>query len=153
MINRYVDERVLLPRPLPELYENVWEFTVAEEAGRVTGCGALKFYDADIAEIRSLCVEPGGKSHGIGRALTESLLAEAERFGLKTVFALTLTTEFFKKCGFREVTREQFPMKVWRDCLACPKFSCCDEKAVVFDLVARQSTNAAARPETAEVPA
>ena len=45
MINDYVEARILLPRSLPELYENIWEFTVAEEAGKIVGCGALKFYD------------------------------------------------------------------------------------------------------------
>ena len=152
MINRYARERVMLPRTLSDLYENVWEFSVAEERGRVLGCGALKFYNQEIAEIRSLCVEPGREAHGLGSALVERLLDEAERFGLKTVFALTMAPGFFRKCGFCETSREKVPMKIWRDCLHCEKFSCCDEKTVVLELAARRArrtARATSQPEAA----
>jgi amino-acid N-acetyltransferase len=135
MINYYAAERIMLPRSLTELYESVREFLVGEGGqGDVIGCGALKFYNAELAEIRSLCVRPGIQNQGIGRLLTERLLAEAEEYGLKTVFALTTTLEFFAKCGFREVARERFPMKVWRDCLRCDRYFHCHEKAVCLDL-------------------
>jgi amino-acid N-acetyltransferase len=140
LISRYAAQRIVLPRTLVELYENVWEFTVAEQDGVVVGCGALKFYSAELAELRSLCVAPGGTNRGLGRALSEQILDEAERHGLKTVFALTLAPEFFAKLGFREVPRERFPTKVWRDCLACPKYFQCDERAVALDLDARRTS-------------
>jgi amino-acid N-acetyltransferase len=135
MIGHYVAERIMLPRSLTDLYESVREFLVCEsEQGEVIGCGALKFYNADLAEIRSLCVRPGIQHRGVGRSLAEGLLAEAERYELKTVFALTTTLEFFAKCGFREVARERFPMKVWRDCMRCDRYFHCHEKAVCLDL-------------------
>jgi amino-acid N-acetyltransferase len=145
LMSRYVLERVLLPRPLTNLYEDVWEFTVAEQDGRFLGCGALKFYNQELAEIRSLCVDEQLKSNGAGRKLTEALLDEAERYGLKTVFALTAVPTFFEKMGFQEVPRERFPVKVYEDCLGCPKFSCCDEIAVSYELAWR-------RAEEVEVP-
>jgi amino-acid N-acetyltransferase len=154
LINRFARERVMLPRTLADLYENLWGFTVAEDGGRVLGCGALKFYSQDLAEIRSLCVEPGRESHGVGSALVERLLDEAEGYGLKKVFALTLVSDFFRKCGFRETRREKFPMKVWRDCANCPKYSCCDEKTVALDLAARRERRAgraALQPQAAMV--
>jgi len=89
LISRYAVEEILLPRSLTNLYEDVWEFTVAEEDGKLLGCGALKFYNQELAEIRSLCVDEQLKSKGVGRMLTEALLDEAEGYGLKTVFALT----------------------------------------------------------------
>jgi len=134
MINHYAAEGVMLRRTLTDLYECVREFLVAEEDGKLAGCGALKFYAADLAEIRSLCVAPGLNGHGVGRALTEQLLGEAEQFELKTVFALTTSPEFFAKCGFREMARERFPMKIWRDCLRCDKYFHCNEKTMVIDL-------------------
>ncbi|MGH9375954.1 MAG: N-acetyltransferase [Terriglobia bacterium] len=153
MINHYAAERVMLPRPLTDLFECVREFWIAEsEGGEVSGCGALKFYNAELAEIRSLCVATGGQSRGAGRALAERLLAEAESYGLKTVFALTLVPGFFFKCGFREVARERFPMKVWRDCLRCERYFHCQEKTVCLDLP-RSSTSAKAHAEPAEVSA
>lgn len=137
MINKYADLRLLLPRTFADLCENIGEFTVAEEDGKVLACGALKPYDKDIAEIRSLCVEQGRKSSGLGRALTERLLSQARRRKLKTVFALTVAPEFFQKCGFHEAPRENFPMKIWRDCLHCPKLFSCDEKTMAFELAPR----------------
>ena len=153
MINHYARERILLPRSLPELYECVREFVVAEEDCVIVGCGALKFYNEDLAEIRSLCVAPGVSHHGLGRALVEDLIAEAAQRRLKTVFALTMAPEFFQKCGFRETIRERLPQKVWRDCLRCEKYFCCDEKALVFDLVPRDGAEVETSAEASEVPA
>ena len=141
----------MLPRPLVELYENLWEFTVAEEEGKLVGCGALKFYSAELGEIRSLCVAPGVTSRGVGRALTERLLSEAAGYGLRTVFALTVAPAFFEKVGFHELPREHFPTKVWRDCLQCPKYFECDEKAMAIDLIPRSTQATESRPEPAKV--
>lgn len=151
MISHYAAERIMLARPLTDLYESVREFLVAEdETGGVLACGALKLYNAEMAEIRSLCVSPSVQHHGMGRALTERLIAEAEGFGLKTVFALTTSPEFFLKCGFRETARERFPMKVWRDCLRCDRYFHCAEKTVCLDL-STSSARAKAQTEPAEV--
>ncbi len=150
MINFYAEQRIMLPWSLVELYEKVWEFTVAEEDNRVLGCGALKFYSAELAEVRSLCVVPGLKNRGLGRAVSERLLGEAEKHGLRTVFVLTLSPQFFDKLGFHEIPRERFPTKVWRDCVSCPKYFQCDEKAMVLDLEMRRTGKDAAALELAE---
>ena len=142
----------MLPRPLTDLYENVWEFTVvAEEEARLVGCGALKLYSQEVAEIRSLCVDEAVKSQGIGRMIMEELLDEAESLGLKTVFALTIAPTFFEKLGFREVPRERFPTKVWRDCLRCDRYTCCNEKAVTLELADRPTSLRETATEEAEV--
>ena len=134
LVNQYAQENVTLPRALPDLYENIWEFTVAELEGRVVACGALQIYSEELAEIRSLCVDSNCKAGGIGRAVTSELVREAKQFGLKRVFALTLVPGFFSKMGFYRVERDAMPLKVWRDCLKCEKYFRCDEKAMVFDL-------------------
>ncbi len=152
LINHYAEERVMLPRPLIELYENVWEFTVAEDEGKLVGCGALKFYSGELAEIRSLCVAPGITSRGVGRALTERILSEAAGYGVRTVFALTVVPGFFEKLGFHEQPREHFPTKVWRDCLQCPKYFQCDEKSLAIDLLPR-AVEEASSSEPAKVSA
>jgi len=153
LISRYAAEQVLLPRPLTNLYEDVWEFTVAEEDGELLGCGALKFYNQELAEIRSLCVDAALKSKGVGRLLTEALMDEAERCGIKTVFALTVVPAFFEKLGFQKAPRERFPIKVFQDCLGCPKYSCCDEIAVSCDLAQRHRKEVEAPAETIPAPA
>jgi amino-acid N-acetyltransferase len=142
LINRYALKQILLPRPLANLYEDVWEFTVAEEDGELLGCGALRFYNQELAEIRSLCVDEALKSKGVGRMLTEALMDEAERYGVKTVFALTVVPAFFEKLGFQQAPRERFPVKVFQDCVGCPKYSCCDEIAVSHELAWRHAEDA-----------
>jgi amino-acid N-acetyltransferase len=151
LINHYAGERIMLPRTLTDLYENVWEFSIAEEDGRLLGCGALKLYNQEVAEIRSLCVDETLKSKGIGREIADELLNEAEAFGLKTVFALTVAPAFFEKLGFREVPRERFPTKVWRDCLSCNRYSNCNEKAVTMELADRPDKLSETANEAAEV--
>jgi len=151
LINYYVAERVVLPRTPSELYEHIWEFTVAEQDGLFVGCGGLKFYSAELAEIRSLCVSAKVKSKGVGRAIMESLLREAEQFGLKKVFALTTSPGFFAKLDFGEVARETLPMKIWRDCLHCSRYFNCVERTVVLDLARRPVAEAASRAEAPEV--
>ena len=152
LVNHYAGEGIMLPRTLTDLYENVWEFTVvAEEEDRLVGCGALKLYNQEVAEIRSLCVDEMRKSEGIGRELAEELLDEAEAFGLKTVFALTIAPTFFTKLGFHEVPRERFPTKVWHDCLRCERYACCDERAVSLELADRPTNLGEPATEVAEV--
>ncbi len=151
LINPYAAEHVLLPRTLTDLYENVWEVTVAERDGQLLGCGALKFYNQEIAEIRSLCVDTALKANGIGRTITESLVEEARRFGLKLVFALTVTPGFFEKLGFRETPRERFPTKVWRDCLGCPLYTDCNEVAVSLEMSPSSAQDVEAPAEATEV--
>jgi amino-acid N-acetyltransferase len=148
LVHQYALEEVMLPRALPELYENIWEFTVAEQTHIVVGCGALRFYSADLAEIRSLCVDPALKTAGLGRAITRRLLREARNYGLRSAFALTTVPGFFAKMGFYQVERGDLPLKVWRDCLQCEKYYRCDEKAMVFDLAkitGRQAASSAAQ--------
>jgi amino-acid N-acetyltransferase len=151
MINHYAAHGIMLRRTLTELYESVREFLVAEEDGKVAGCGALKLYAADLAEIRSLCVAPGRES--LGRALTERLLGEAEHYGLKTVFALTVAPDFFAKCGFREMARERFPAKIWRDCLRCERYFHCNERTMVADLPVSSSDKHEPCSEESEITA
>jgi len=141
LISRYAAERLLLARGLDDLHASVGDFTVAVEKGRVVGCGSLKLYDVQVAEVRSLSVEPGRQSRGLGQGLMKRLLREAESLGLETVFALTTVPGFFRKCGFQEVARENFPAKIRRDCLSCELYPTCAEKTVAREL----------RPRTARV--
>lgn len=147
LIHQYAEEEVMLPRALPELYENIWEFTVAEKGGGLSACGALRLYNEEVAEIRSLCVDPQQKTSGLGRAVTNRLMHEARDLGLSRVFALTVVPDFFSKMGFYPVERGALPQKVWRDCLQCEKYFRCDEVAVVFDLANLPGKSADALPE------
>ncbi len=131
LINGYAAKGVMLPRTEFEVSEDIRDFSVILDAGHLVGCGALHFYTPSIGEIRSLAVAEEAKTHGIGRRLILSLVEEASTYELDAVFAFTYVAEFFRKMDFQEVERGELPLKVWKDCVRCPKFQCCDEIAVL----------------------
>jgi len=131
LINSYAANGIMLPRTEFEMSENIRDFSVAYEGERLLGCGALHFYTPTTAEIRSLAVLPAEKEQGVGRALVASLESEARDNDLEAIFAFTYVPFFFKKLGFLEIERGELPLKVWKDCLRCPKFHNCDEIAVL----------------------
>src|SRR2546427_3130792 len=139
LINKYAKEEQMLPRTLVSVYENIRDFQVAAESSeagdRVLGCSALHFTWGDMAEVRSLAVDENAGRRGLGRALVEANIAEAREHGLVQVYAFTYVVDFFAKLGFRVVPHESMPRKVWMDCVNCHKFNCCDEVAMVRDLV------------------
>jgi len=139
LVNNYAKQEQMLPRTLLSIYENIRDFHVAVESteggDRVLGCSALHFTWGDMAEVRSLAVDENAGRKGIGRALVEANIAEAREHGLVQVYAFTYVVDFFARLGFRVVAHESMPRKVWMDCINCHKFNCCDEVAMVLDLV------------------
>ena len=131
LINDYATKGIMLPRTEFEMSENIRDFSVAHVGDRLAGCGALHFYTPTSGEVRSLAVDPALKSHGVGRRIVECLQEEAVTNGLHAIFAFTYVPEFFQKLGFHAVERGELPLKVWKDCLRCPKFQCCDEIAML----------------------
>ena len=134
LLLEYSQNGQLLGRSLADIYENIRDFYVYEEADQVLGVGALAISWEDLAEVRSLAVAPGQQGKGIGRKIVTSCLAEAVELGLKRVFALTYQPDFFKKLGFSDIEKSELPQKIWGDCLKCVKFPDCDEFALAIDL-------------------
>ena len=135
LINECAAKGEMLSRSLAELYDNMRDYFVYEEAGEVLGACALHVCWEDLAEIRSLCVVPGSRKKGAGRRLVTACLDEAKDFCLERVFLLTYQEEFFGKLGFRLVDKSELPQKIWTDCIKCAKFPLCDEVAMVVNLV------------------
>jgi amino-acid N-acetyltransferase len=131
LINSYAAQGIMLPRTEFEMSENVRDFTVAFLESEFVGCAALHFYTPTTAEVRSLAVAPQAKKQGVGVFLTRTLEEEAINNDLHAIFAFTYVPDFFRRMGFHQVDRGLLPLKVWKDCLACPKFQCCDEIAVL----------------------
>jgi len=131
----YVATGDLLPRSNYDLCRHIKEYAVAAApGGEIVGCGSLKIYSRELAEVAGLAVHPRWQGAGVGRALLETLTAEARAQELHEVLALTRKPAFFLKLGFVPAEREQFPLKVWADCARCPRQNCCDEVAVVLRL-------------------
>jgi amino-acid N-acetyltransferase len=131
LINGYAAKGIMLPRTEFEMSENMRDFMVAYAGHQLVGCGALHFYSPTMGEVRSLAVAESHKTHGIGRLIVDSLVYEAKLYGLDAVFAFTYVPGFFGRVGFYEIERGELPLKAWKDCLRCQKFTCCDEIAVM----------------------
>src|SRR5258708_29508471 len=95
LIAGYSRQGLLLPRSEDEIQRNISHFLVHEDKKRVVSCVALESYGADLAEIRSLAVDPQLRGQRAGTKLLEFAIAEARRRGIARVFAVTHAPEFF----------------------------------------------------------
>ena len=134
IIAHYASQGLMLPRSHGALSASLEHYVVADLNGEVVGCGGLELYSSDVAEIYGLATAPQNSLRGTGSAIVQALIEKARTENLSQVFALTLVPGFFEKMGFRTVEHKDLPMKVWKDCVACPKFGNCDEIAMVLDL-------------------
>jgi amino-acid N-acetyltransferase len=109
LIDLYAPDRILLDKPTVTLYEDVQEFLVARRpsddggGAGIVGCGALHVMWEDLAEVRTLAVDPAVRGHGVGHRLLEQLLARARDLGVRRVFCLTFEVDFFARHGFVEL--------------------------------------------------
>jgi amino-acid N-acetyltransferase len=131
LVNALALQQIMLPRSPASVIENLRDFVVAEIDGKFSGCGALHVVWSDMAEVRSIAVDPKLQKAGIGRRMAEILIDEARELGVPKVFAFTYVPGFFAKLGFSEVEHSELPHKVFNDCKHCPKFHACDEIAML----------------------
>jgi amino-acid N-acetyltransferase len=124
----------VLHRTLDEVYEHLRDFVVGEADGQIVGVCALWLYWEDLAEIRSLAVHEAHAGRGLGTALVDACVDEAAHLGIRRVFALTYRPGFFERLGFRTLDKRELPQKIWKDCIRCARFSCCDEVALIRDV-------------------
>jgi amino-acid N-acetyltransferase len=87
-------------------------FVVAEADGRLVGAVGLETYGLN-ALLRSAVIDPASRGIGIGAALLETVLRQADEQGLQAVYLLTTTAEsWFPRFGFVRITREDVPEAV-----------------------------------------
>ncbi|UNO40596.1 amino-acid N-acetyltransferase [Streptomyces sp. MST-110588] len=105
LIDSYSRDGILLGKATVTLYEDIQEFWVAErdQDAEVVGCGALHVMWEDLAEVRTLAVDPALKGAGVGHLLLDKLLRTAGWLGVRRIFCLTFEVDFFAKHGFVEI--------------------------------------------------
>src|SRR5947207_15692980 len=124
----------MLFKSLAQLYEDLRDFAIYEEGGEILGCVALTIIWADLAEVRSLAVDSAHQGRGMGRQLVGWAVQEARRLHIRRLMSLTYEQRFFEKLEFQVVAKATMPLKVWSDCVRCPKREGCDEIAMVRTL-------------------
>jgi amino-acid N-acetyltransferase len=100
LVDLYANRGILLSKATVTLFESVQEFWVAEYESRIVGCGALHVMWEDLAEVRTLAVDPHCTGQGTGNHLLSQLLNVARDLGVRRVFCLTFEVEFFSRHGF-----------------------------------------------------
>ncbi|MBF0273965.1 MAG: N-acetyltransferase [Nitrospinae bacterium] len=134
LLKFYTSKGIILGRNEADISENIREFTVCEVKGEITGVVSLAIFWENLAEIRSLAINPELHRHGFGSALVKYSIQEAKELGCKKVFTLTYEDVFFKKLGFEETDKHLFSQKVWAECTKCMKFPDCDEIALSLSI-------------------
>lgn len=126
LVDPYAARRILLAKEMVGYYEAVQEFLVAQAPsprdaagtpGPVVGCGALHVMWDDLAEIRTLAVDPGWRGRRVGHALVVGLLERARALGLRRVFCLTFEVDFFRAHGFTEIEGTPVTPEVYAELL------------------------------------
>jgi len=144
-IAAYTGDGTLLARSRANLLHYLRDFRVAADgAGRLIGCGALQLVNEDLAEIRSLAVDPAWRGAGLGGAILRALIADARDLGVARAFCLTRRTAFFARHGFFVVPMQRYPDKIWNDCRLCARRDDCDE--VAMEMVVPPTPAAASAP-------
>ena len=134
LINDYAAEGIMLAKSRSTLYETIRDMVVAvDDEDKVVGVGALHVTWNELAEVRSMAVSRDFTRRGIGAEIVKRLLEEGRSFGVKQFFTLTYKPGFFQTLGFRTITKDELPHKIWRECIDCPKFPNCDEIAMILD--------------------
>jgi amino-acid N-acetyltransferase len=134
LVKIHAERGKMILRPLDELYTNLREFFVAEDAGQIVGCAATHIFWSDLAELKCVAVADECQGRGVGRALCEACLGDLKRLGVRRVFTLTSASSFFEKIGYSRVDKDSLPRFIWGECVRCPSFPVCNEDALVRDV-------------------
>ena len=131
LLDKYSDKGLLLPLSKQSILSRINSFAVSLLDGEVVACASLKDFGKNLFEVRSLAVNPAFTGKQIGSKLVEYLLNTYDIPKNSRIFALTYREAFFQRLGFKLVSKNLFPEKIWHDCEKCPKKENCDEKAVL----------------------
>jgi N-acetylglutamate synthase-like GNAT family acetyltransferase len=153
LIAHYAGQGLLLSRSEEEIRRNIGHFLVLLNSGRFLGCLSLEKYSADLAEIRSVAVDPEVRGCGIGAKLLDFALQEARKRGIARVFAVTHAPEFFERQGFTASPRKLMVEKVERDCRSCTKRHSCKLVAVTATVLPERVTLPVLGESAAPMPA
>lgn len=140
LLNEYTRQAEILPRTEDDIYRTIREWVVMVDGQIIVGMGSLLIMWNDLAEIRSLVVDPAYQGQGVGRRIVTKLIEDAKSYQLPRIFALTRKPDFFLRLGFQLTRIERLPRKIKRDCVFCPKFHACDEVAVIMPLSSTPSS-------------
>ncbi len=130
----YSEKGLMLSRTKDNILKYLGNFIVVENKDEIVACSAVRDFDNNLYEIRSLAVAENATGQGIGSKLVNFIIDDFnEKIKIYKLFALTYQEKFFYKLGFENIDKGKFPEKIWADCQFCKKKNCCDEIAVFIE--------------------
>ncbi len=156
-IGYWASQGKMLVRPMPQIFEDLREYLVAEvetEDGIVfAGNVALHILWGDIAEVRGLAVQNDVRAKGIGKQLVLACEEEARAIGIPQLFAWTYEVGFFENCGYTLIDKSKdLHPRVWSECLRCPFFVGCNENGMLKRLEGVAMPENLPEPPPAQIP-
>jgi amino-acid N-acetyltransferase len=114
--------------PLDGLAEHWRMFLVARTGGKAIGCAGAEAYPF-AALIRSIAVDPGYRSRGVGRKLVRHILDRLSARGLREFYLLTTNAEpYFQRRGFKRIEWDEVNPQILGSTQfqgACPRTATC----------------------------
>ncbi|OGS36213.1 MAG: hypothetical protein A2293_15930 [Elusimicrobia bacterium RIFOXYB2_FULL_49_7] len=127
LIKRYPVE--VLPRSISDLVTHIDRFFIYRQSKKVIGCVSFKVLPEmgketeHIVEIVSLCVSKRYHKAGVGSLLTRAVIAHVRQFHPTRIILLTFSPKFFKKLGFRKISKRKLTNKIYLGCIHCTKYT------------------------------
>jgi len=110
LISPLIEAGTLIDRPKAVLEKNVENYYVYTRDNLVVGCGQLKKFEDNFAEIGCLVVRREYRANGKGDTMLSYLERLCLQLGCTKVFVLsTQTMEWFVERDFKEVTVDELP--------------------------------------------
>ena len=135
LIDFYSAKGQMLYRPLEEIADGIYDFLVYEIDKQVIGTCSLKYGWDHLVEARSLAIHPDFCRRGFATHIVQKCIEHAkQRYDAEGIFVLTYALPLFLKLGFEIIPKSSLPLKVWEDCMGCPKRENCDETAMFLAL-------------------
>jgi amino-acid N-acetyltransferase len=98
--------------PIDGLSDHLSTLLVARDGDAIVGSAALEVYP-DGALMRSVAITGPMQGRGLGRQLTEAVMAMAADLNLPALYLLTTTADrYFSKLGFEPINRSEVPASV-----------------------------------------
>jgi amino-acid N-acetyltransferase len=118
----------LLPRSISDIVKNTDRFVVTECKNKIVGTAAWEILPeighvvTPTIEIKSVAVDKKYQKSGIGTGLVKTVLKRIEEYRPVEILVLTFTPDFFRKFGFKEVSKKKIMHKIYMGCLNCTKY-------------------------------
>ena len=113
LIEPLAAEGLLLARDKTRLEEELDYLYVLDNEGMIIGCAALyPFLEEEAGEFGCFAVHPDFRGEGAGELLLTSLTEEAQKLGIKRLYALTIkASHWFVERGFTKATAQDLPKR------------------------------------------